>query len=316
MAKWTFRAAGERGPRPAPGTPANKFAGVGACWLGREESPHFAFAVAGLFWVEADGGEDGREAGADLVEFRGCNVLDAGDLAAAEVVDGEVETVAGAAVERGEDLVALDDADVLLLVVAMREGDAGDLGNVRRLAVGRGRGLLRARRDRGVRSDAEVDVGPAEGGRRKGILRHGDDGAHRGRSGRRAGVEVEGADLVVGAGEGPVGGIVEREMPGGVVEGAGCGVGGLRVCGLRANRNAEAEGREEERQDERHAGPSTPAAPPLRMTVWLRGQVFRLQSAVFGDAGCGILRCAQNDNSLPIKNTQRNQARMRGLARV
>src|ERR1035441_8368041 len=32
----------ERGPRPAPGSPANLFAGVGACWLGQEESPHLS----------------------------------------------------------------------------------------------------------------------------------------------------------------------------------------------------------------------------------------------------------------------------------
>ncbi len=56
---------------------------------------------AGLFCVEAEGGEDGGEAGADLVEFLDGDVLDAGDLAAAEVVDGEVEAVAGAAVAGG-----------------------------------------------------------------------------------------------------------------------------------------------------------------------------------------------------------------------
>src|ERR1039458_5512222 len=99
--------------------------------------------LGGLFRDVGDGGEDGGEAGADLVEFRGADVLDAGDLAAAEVVDGEVEAVAGAAVERGVDLVALGDADVPDLVVAVREGDAGDLGNVRRRAVGHGCGLLR-----------------------------------------------------------------------------------------------------------------------------------------------------------------------------
>ena len=150
----------------------------------------------------------------------------------------------------------------------------------RRLAGGRGRGLLRAGGDRRVRSDAEVDVGPAEGGRREGILRHGDNGAHGGRFGRRAGVEVEGADLAVGAGKGPVGGIVEGEMPGGVVEGAGCGNGG---SSLRVEGSVAAKSCEQQRQDEQLADPSTPAAPPLRMTVCLKGQVFRLRPAVFQD---------------------------------
>ena len=81
-----------------------------------------------LFGVEADGVQDGFLAGADLVEFLGGDVVDAGNFAAAEVVDGEVEAVAGAGAG-GVDLVALGDADVALLVVAVGEGDAGDRGS-------------------------------------------------------------------------------------------------------------------------------------------------------------------------------------------
>jgi hypothetical protein len=49
---------------------------------------------------KAEGGDDGFEAGANLVEFGGRDVFDAGDLAGAEVILGEVEAVAGAMLER------------------------------------------------------------------------------------------------------------------------------------------------------------------------------------------------------------------------
>src|ERR1039457_3761578 len=124
--------------------------------------------------VEAGGGEDGLETGADLVEFAGADVADAGDFAAAEVVDGEVEAVAGAAAEGGVDFVALGDADVFDLVVAVGEGDVVDQDRVG-LAAGCGSDLCRGRcrwpavasgwrrglpgtgGGGGVGSDAEVD---------------------------------------------------------------------------------------------------------------------------------------------------------------
>jgi hypothetical protein len=57
--------------------------------------------------VEAKGKQDGEEASADLVELLRRDVADAGDLAAAEVVDGEVEAQAGAGAERGVNIVML-----------------------------------------------------------------------------------------------------------------------------------------------------------------------------------------------------------------
>ncbi len=107
------------------------------------------------------------------------------------------------------------------------EGDARDLDGLAGLDLGQvpdevgALGLGGAGGGGGARGDAEVDVGAGEGGFGERVLRHGDHGAHQGLAGRRAGVEVEGADLAVGVGEGPVGGIVEREMVGGVVEGVG-----------------------------------------------------------------------------------------------
>ena len=72
-----------------------------------------------LFCVEADGIEDGFEAAADLIEFLKGDVLDAGDLAAAEVIDCKVEAVAAAGMAGGVDLVVLGKTDVLDLVVAV-----------------------------------------------------------------------------------------------------------------------------------------------------------------------------------------------------
>ena len=131
----------------------------------------------------------------------------------------------------GVDLVALDEADVLLLVVAMGEGDAGDMGLVAGFGFGDvlndggGVGLPGAGGGGGVRDDAEVKVGAGEGGCGKGILGHGDYGAEAGAARGGAGVEVEGADLAVGVREGPGSRVVEGEMVGGVVE----GVGGTRI---------------------------------------------------------------------------------------
>ena len=120
-------------------------------------------AESRLFLVELDGVEDGLQAFADVVEFRGRDVPDAADVAAAEVVDDGVEAVAGVVVGGGVDLVAGFGADAAVLVVAVGEGDAGDVRG------GRGRGEPRAEaggrsRRRDVRGDAEVEEGSAEGG--------------------------------------------------------------------------------------------------------------------------------------------------------
>ncbi len=73
-----------------------------------------------------DGGEDGFQALADAVEFFGGDVFDAADVAATEIVDDEIEAVAGAVVGSGVDFVARLGADAAVLVVAVGEGDAGD----------------------------------------------------------------------------------------------------------------------------------------------------------------------------------------------
>ena len=74
-----------------------------------------------------------------------------------------------------------------------------------------------------MRSDAEVDVCAGEGGLGKRILGYGDHRAQAGLFEGRADVEVEGADLAIGARKSPVGGIVEGDMVSGVVEGVAGG---------------------------------------------------------------------------------------------
>ena len=64
---------------------------------------------------------------ADVVEFTLGDVLDAADVAAAEVVDDGVEAVAGVVVGSCVDLVAGFGAYAAVLVLAVSEGDAGDL---------------------------------------------------------------------------------------------------------------------------------------------------------------------------------------------
>lgn len=124
----------------------------------------------GLFQVEVNSGKDGFEAGSNLVEFLRRNVLDARDLATAKVVAGEVEAEAGAAMIGGIDLVALGDADVLLLVVAVDKRDVVDVSrDGLRLGAGE-HGLPGANGCGRVRSDAEVNVSAGEGGRREWIL--------------------------------------------------------------------------------------------------------------------------------------------------
>ena len=81
----------------------------------------------GILVVETDGVENGLHALADVVEFAICNVLDAADVAAAEVVDDSIEAIAGVVAGCGVDLVARFGADAAVLIVAVGEGDAGNL---------------------------------------------------------------------------------------------------------------------------------------------------------------------------------------------
>ena len=102
-----------------------------------------------------------------------------------------------------------------------------------------------AGRGGGVRDDAEVEVGAGKGGRGERVLGHGDDGAEPCAARGGAGVEVEGADLAVVLGEGPVGGIVEGEMVGGVVE--GMGMLPASVCATRQRTSRERSDDKQER---------------------------------------------------------------------
>src|SRR6266566_4797989 len=110
--------------------------------------------------VEADRVEDGLHAPADVVEFALGNVLDAADVAAAEVVDDGVEAVADVVVRGGVDLVAGFGADAAVFVVAVGEGDAGDLRG-RDAVRGSGDGLRGALVGGDVGGDAVVEEGSA-----------------------------------------------------------------------------------------------------------------------------------------------------------
>src|SRR5271170_2370905 len=180
--------------------------------------------------VETDGVEDGLHALAYVVEFAIGDVLDAADIAAAEVVDDGVEAVADVVVSGGVDLVAGFGADAAVLVVAVSKGDAGDLRCCDGV-VGAGNGLCGALVGSDVRGNAEVEEGSGEGGVWMGIEADGGDGAHLGVVGGVASVEPEGADVAVFTVDVPSWGNGERDTVAGVVEGA-CGRCG-RLWGWR-----------------------------------------------------------------------------------
>ena len=172
-----------------------------------------------LFVVEADGFEDGLHAPADVVEFAFGNVLDAADVAAAEVVDDRVEAIAGVIVRSGVDLVAGFGADSAVFVVAMGEGDAGDLhgrNRVGRAGDGLGGALVRGY----VGGDAVIKERSAKGGVRVGVEADRSYSTHLGGVGGVAGVEAEGADVAVMAGDVPGRRDGEGDTVAGVVEGA------------------------------------------------------------------------------------------------
>jgi hypothetical protein len=77
---------------------------------------------------EVDGLEDGFQALLDGLELGLGEVLGAGDLASAEVVDGEIEADAVAVAEGGQDGVAGFRADFAVGVEATGEGDVANNG--------------------------------------------------------------------------------------------------------------------------------------------------------------------------------------------
>ena len=176
--------------------------------------------------VEADGVEDRLHAFADVVEFAFSDVLDAADIAAAEVVDDGIEAIAGIVVWGGVDFVAGFGADAAVLVVAVGEGDSGDLGRGDG-AGGAGDGLRGALVRGGVGCDAEVEERSAEGGVGVRVEADGGDRAHLSGMSRVAGVEAEGADVTVTAVDVPGGRDGEGDAVAGVVKGAGGGSGWL-----------------------------------------------------------------------------------------
>jgi hypothetical protein len=185
----------------------------------------------GLFCVELDGVEDGFEAVADGIEFLGGHIFYIAYFAAAEVVDDEVEAVAGPVVEGGVGLVAGFGANAAVLIVAVVEGDTADLG------VGDGPGgtcrCLEAAGAIGeTGSDAGVEESPAEGGSGKRVEGDAGYGADLRAAGGGAGIEMEGADFAVPVGEIPACGEMEGDAVAGVVNSAGCGDGGIGYgCG-------------------------------------------------------------------------------------
>jgi len=168
---------------------------------------------------------------ADVFEFALGDVPDAADVAAAEIVDDGVEAIAGIFVGCGVDLVARLGADASVLVVAMGEGDARNVGCSDRVG-GAGGGLCGALVRRDVGRDAEVEECPAEGGVRVRVEADGCDGAHLGIVSCVAGVEVEGADVAISAVEVPGRRDGERDAVAGIVEGTSGRGGRLRGAGL------------------------------------------------------------------------------------
>lgn len=150
---------------------------------------------------------------ADGFELLGGEVAGAGDLAAAEGVDDEIEAVAGGAAEGGIDLVALLGADLAVLVVAVLEGDAADLMDGDGVGGGGG-GLVGAGEGGGVGGGAGVEEGSGEGGVGEGVEGKLGDGEEVGVGEGGAGVESEGAELAVAAGVVPADGEVEGEAGG------------------------------------------------------------------------------------------------------
>lgn len=201
-----------------------------------------------LFGVEGDGVEDGFEAFADEVELVRRDVADSADIAAAEVVDDEIEAIAGVVAMRGVDLVAGFGADGAVLIVTMGEGFAADRGGGDGSGGLRG-GLVVALPLRGSRSDAEVEERTGEGGGGVGIEGDGSKGAHAGGGGRGADVESKGAELGIAAREIPGSGNVKGDSVLGIVKGAGgrgCGFGDRRRDDLRGRRkNGEKRGEDE-----------------------------------------------------------------------
>ena len=187
---------------------------------------------AGIAGVEADSVEDGLHAFADVFEFAFGDVLDAADIAAAKVVDDGVESVAGVVALGGVDLVTGFGADAAVLVVAMGEGNAGDLrcGNSVR---GSGDRLRRALVCGDVGGNAEVEERSAEGGVGVRVEAYGGDSTHLGGVGGVAGVEAEGADVAVFSGNVPGRRDGKGDPVTGIVEGTSRGsvrLGGWRLA--------------------------------------------------------------------------------------
>ncbi len=111
-----------------------------------------------------------------------------------------------------------------------------------------------------VRGDAGVEISSAEGGLRERIEGDVGHGAELRGPGGGAGVEREGADIAVPAGEVPAGGNLEGYARVGIVETAGrwglglCGDGGLELrVSLRCQCCEQQHGKREELGGELHA---------------------------------------------------------------
>ena len=206
------------------------------------------------------GAEDVFEALADGGDLRVGHAAYAGNVAAAKGVEDEIEAKAGAAAEGGVDFVAGFGADGAVLVVAVDEGEAADVGAAGH--AGRlGRGLAGTPALRGVRGDAEVEHGAGEGGRRKGIEGELGDLAHAGVAGGGTGVERKGADIAVALGDVPAGGQIERHPVATVVDvsrGRQAGVTGLGGC---AELGLDDDGGEQEEGRGKHSRAHTSIVP-------------------------------------------------------
>src|SRR5947209_6827203 len=120
-----------------------------------------------LLLIELDGSQNPFKPFTHALQLRRSHVADAADIAAAKVIDHQVETIARAVVGGGIDLIARLHADAAVLVIAVCEGDSGD--GCRRWVRALRCSLTGAIGIVQMRSGAGVEVRSTKGGQRKRI---------------------------------------------------------------------------------------------------------------------------------------------------
>jgi hypothetical protein len=160
---------------------------------------------ATLIEVEANGVEYSLQTLANRVQFTVGDVADAADVAAAKVIDDEIETIAGVLVRGSVDLIARLGAYPAMLIISMSEDETANLSCSGAGAAWSTNGrLCRALPIGAVRGNTKVKERSAEG--RVGMRVEADvgNGTQLGVVGSVAGIQMKSADL----------GIPEAKIPG------------------------------------------------------------------------------------------------------